>query len=149
MRQFLLNLSLVCLSIAISSCGEQQSEPLPPVQQGLSLAEQAAWKAEITWSQKLRYSDDEFLEMRGHIDFRDESGNYPTSIESVALVADMPQHGHGTGNIQPITSPSTMESSRYRFENLYFTMTGSWRIRVMATVNGKPDVWATTVEVGD
>lgn len=140
---------LLMILSGLSSCGAEKSEPLPPVQQGLQLAESSSWKAEVAFSQRLRYSSDEFVEMRGTIDFRDENGGDPTSIESVSLVADMPQHGHGTGNIEPRTKPSMMDSSRYLFENLYFTMTGSWRIRVMATVNGKADVWSTTVEVGD
>jgi hypothetical protein len=141
--------SAFSLLLLLSSCGQEKSEPLPAAQQGMQLATSALWKAELNWNQSLRYSDEEFMEMRGTIDFRDENGGFPTQIEAVSLVADMPQHGHGTGNIQPRAFPSTTDSARYRFENLYFTMTGSWRIRVMATVNGKADTWATTVEVGD
>lgn len=148
-RQFWFAFFLMIFALGLTSCGAQQSEPLPTAQHGLQLADQAGWKAEITWSQALRYSGDEYIEMRGFIDFRDENGGAPSTIDAVSLVADMPQHGHGTGNIKPKTSPSTMDFSRYKFENLYFTMTGSWRIRIMATVNGKADVWATTVEVGD
>ncbi len=148
MKRVSLIITVVMLSFLVVGCGEGKGKPLPGRKEGFQLADSSSWQAQLIWDQAPRYSDEEFLEMRGVIVFRDPGGNLPSSIESVSLVADMPQHGHGTGNIQPILSQSSEDSSRFRFKNLYFTMTGSWRIKVAATVNGKLDTWYTTVEVG-
>lgn len=144
-----------------SSCGENRGTPTPPSDKNPSadgsngrtsptearLADGAKWKAQLIWDRSPAFSDEEFLEMTGTIDLWAADGTFPSSIVNVTLTADMPQHGHGTGNILPRVLPIPGEPGRFAFDNLFFTMTGSWRIRVAATVDGHHDVWTTTVDV--
>ena len=119
MKRFSLIFMTVFSIFLIAACDEKKGAPLPKHQDGLQLAEKSGWQAELTWDQSPRFSDEEFMEMRGIILFADENGNLASSVEGVSLVADMPQHGHGTGNIQPIVSPFGEVPSKFRFENLY------------------------------
>jgi hypothetical protein len=137
------------LTLLLAGCGSKDGEPLPPTKTTMDFSDGRGWQAALKWGQTLRFSDDEFLEMFGTIDFRDKDGQIPKSLEAVSLRADMPQHGHGTGNNVPEVGPVSDVAARYWVKNLYFTMTGSWRIQITATINGVVDVWSSTVDVGD
>jgi hypothetical protein len=151
---------LFTLLLLLSACGENSGTPTPakndangeqwnasPDGASLQLADSSKWRAELKWSQEPRFSEDEFLEMTGVIFLRHADGRAPSSVTNVSFTADMPQHGHGTGNILPRVEPVANDPGRYVFKNLFFTMTGLWRIRVGATLDGSSDFWTTTVDV--
>jgi hypothetical protein len=151
---------LIAGVLLLNACGENSGTPQPvhnnsdgdqwlanPDGASLQLADSHLWRAELKWSQAPRFSDEEFLEMTGAIFLRHEDGRVPSSVTNVSFTADMPQHGHGTGSILPRVEPTANDPGRYTFNNLFFTMTGLWRIRVWATLDGYSDVWTTTVDV--
>jgi len=151
---------LFTLVLLLNACGQNSGTPDPkkidangdqwnanPDGASLRLAESSKWRAELKWSQEPRFSDEELLEMTGVIFLRHADGRAPSSVINVTFTADMPQHGHGTGNILPRVEPVANDPGRYIFKNLFFTMTGLWRIRVGATLDGSSDVWSTTVDV--
>ena len=154
-----LTLSIVLSMLLLLSCGENNGTPVPakppttadgsnartPME--ARLAENSRWRAGLAWNQSPTFSDEQFIEMTGIIDILTADGKVPATVENVSLTADMPQHGHGTGNLLPRVRPLAGEPGRFVFENLFFSMTGSWRIRVLATVDGNQDVWSTTVDV--
>jgi hypothetical protein len=149
------------LSSQLFSCGKNNGTPRPqssgddpsgnaqrPLEgANFQLADAKLWRAGLSWSKEPAYSDEAFLEMTGSIYFRLENGAVPQQIKDVKLTADMPEHGHGTGNILPVVMPIAGQQGDWYFENLYFTMPGLWRIRVTATVDGQTDVWTTQVQV--
>lgn len=142
----------LCLLFA-SACGQQSAsvgdvdKTEPALVGSFSLAEAGRWQAQLNWNQAPRYSDTEFLEMKGTVVIHKTDGSVPTSISDMTFRADMPQHGHGTGNILPTIAVKDAETGTLDFANLLFTMTGDWRIRVTATVDGEVDVWTETIEV--
>lgn len=149
------------LSVMTVSCGKNSGTPdpvsdLPPSSDAsaprsdggsMRLADASQWRAELTWNQDLVFSDEEFRDMTGFIYVRGMDGELPESVTSIRFTADMPQHGHGTGNILPRVKSAGGEPGKFQFENLFFTMTGRWRVRVSATVNGRADTWTTYVDV--
>ena len=113
----------------------------------LQPADAKKWRAELRWAQTPRFSDEELLALTGVIFLRRDDGQTPKSAAKVELIADMPQHGHGTGNNLPSVHATEGDVGRLTFDNVIFTMQGSWRIRIMATLDGAEDVWTTWVEV--
>ena len=105
------------------------------------------WRAEIRWAESPRYSDEEILSLGGVIFLRAPSGVVPQEVSKLEFVADMPQHGHGTGNNIPVVRATESDAGRWTFANVIFTMQGQWRIRVLATVDGQYDAWTTWVDV--
>jgi hypothetical protein len=161
MRKTLLTSLLVTVLSLLFSCGKNNGTPRPqssgddpsgdaqrPLEgANFQLADAKSWRAGLSWNKELASSHEDFLEMTGHIYFRLENGGIPQQIKDVKLTADMPEHGHGTGNILPVVMPIAGQQGDWYFENLYFTMLGLWRIRVTATIDGQTDVWTTQVQV--
>lgn len=151
---------VVILSV-VCGCGKNHGTPAPkqkdPLGEGLMLAPQDGaalkpsdfhrWRSELRWTDTPRFSDEVILTMTGVIFIRSHDGSIPTNVTNVELIADMPQHGHGTGNNLPVVRVTDGDVGRLTFENLIFTMQGQWRIRVLATVDGREDVWTTWVDV--
>jgi hypothetical protein len=127
--------------------GASEASFKPKLVGSFSLADQGLWQAQLNWSEIPRYSDREFLEMTGTVLIHMADDALAEEIKNVTFTADMPQHGHGTGNILPTIQMENAATGTLRFANLLFTMTGSWRIRVTATVNGNTDAWTEIVEV--
>lgn len=157
-----LRISVVVLFLcSVFGCGKNNGTPTPrqndAVADGLMLAPQDGaalqpsdlrrWHAEVRWAESPRFSDEEILAMTGVIFIRTVDGHVPANLKGVELIADMPQHGHGTGNNLPVVHATEGDAGRLTFDNLIFTMQGQWRIRVVATVNGREDVWTTWVDV--
>lgn len=152
---------LFLVVLLAASCGRNNGTPIqkparpevpatgkPPIfDSRLQLAESGNWKADLTWDREPSFSDEEFMEMTGTVRIVTSNNVVPVSIADAVFTADMPQHGHGTGNIIPDIKVSDISRGELRFSNLYFTMTGSWRIKVKAIVDGKIDTWTTYVEV--
>lgn len=149
------------LLVAVTGCGRNNGTPRPSdavlvddelllaPRDGASLQVSDArhWRAELRWAETPRFSDEEILALTGVIFIRDQDGRTPASVTNVELIADMPQHGHGTGNNLPVVRATEGDLGRFTFENVIFTMQGEWRIRIMANVNGHGDVWTTWVHV--
>lgn len=143
------------------SCGRNNGTPTPTTTQAvteelllapsegakLQPSDLLRWRGELRWADTPRFSDEEILALTGAIFIRSLKGNIPATATDVELVADMPQHGHGTGNNLPVVRATVGDSGRFTFENLIFTMQGEWRLRIMATVDGVDDVWTTWVNV--
>jgi hypothetical protein len=159
---FGLRISVVVLFLfGVFGCGKNNGTPTPrqndAVADGLMLAPQDGaalqpsdlrrWRAEVRWAESPRFSDEEILPMTGVIFIRTVDGHVPANLTGVELIADMPQHGHGTGNNLPVVHATEGDAGRLTFDNLIFTMQGQWRIRVVATINGREDVWTTWVDV--
>lgn len=159
---FALRISVVVFFLcSVFGCGKNNGTPTPrqndAVADGLMLAPQDGvalqpsdlrrWRAEVRWAESPRFSDEEILAMTGVIFIRTVDGHVPANLTGVELIADMPQHGHGTGNNLPVVYATEGDAGRLTFDNLIFTMQGQWRIRVVATVNGREDVWTTWVDV--
>lgn len=152
---------MAIILFGIVGCGKNNGTPTPrqkdDVAEGLMLAPQDGatlqpsdllrWRSELRWADTPRFSDEEILAMKGVIFIRSRNGSIPTEVINVELIADMPQHGHGTGNNLPVVRVTDGDVGRLTFENLIFTMQGQWRIRVLAKVDGREDVWTTWVEV--
>ncbi len=146
------------LAFLLSSCGKNNGTPKPApkpeadvrreVDNGASmqLADAKYWRAQLAWDQEPRY-DDETSEMTGVVFIRTLDGTIPAAITGMKFTADMPQHGHGTGNVLPQLIPLPDKFGTYRFSNLFFTMNGLWRIQVSGFVDGSYDVWTTVVDV--
>ncbi len=155
-------LVLMLIVTASSSCGRNNGTPLPTDRESLEdndlplgptddsdlqLSDAKKWRAELDWTEQPRFSDEEILDLTGLIFVRNVDGGKPTNVSKIELIADMPQHGHGTGNNVPSVHATDSDPSRFTFENVIFTMQGSWRIRILATVDGREDVWTTWVDV--
>ena len=152
---------IVLVLFGIFACGKNNGTPDPKqsdsVGDGLMLAPQdgtalqhsdlSRWRAEVRWAEPPRFSDEEILAMTGVIFIRAHDGSIPTDLANVELIADMPQHGHGTGNNLPVVRATAGDAGRLTFDNLIFTMQGQWRIRLLAKVDGREDVWTTWVDV--
>jgi hypothetical protein len=159
---FGLRISFVVLFLCgVFGCGKNNGTPTPQqndsVTDGLMLAPQDGaalqpsdlrrWRAEVRWAESPRFSDEEILAMTGVIFIRTVDGHVPANLTGVELIADMPQHGHGTGNNLPVENATEGDAGRLTFDNLIFTMQGQWRIRVVAKVDGREDTWTTWVDV--
>jgi hypothetical protein len=145
----------------VLSCGKNNGTPTPQqnesVTDGLMLAPRDGallqpsdllrWRSEVRWAESPRFSDEQILAMTGVVFIRAVDGSVPLNVTNVELIADMPQHGHGTGNNLPVVRPTAGDMGRLTFDNLIFTMQGQWRIRILATVDGRKDVWTTWVDV--
>ncbi len=155
-------LMLLLIGAAFSSCGRNNGTPLPTDREGLEnddlplgpadeadlqLSDAKKWRAELDWTEQPRFSDEEILDLTGLIFVRKVDGSKPANVSKIELIADMPQHGHGTGNNLPVVHTTDGDQGRFTFENVIFTMQGSWRIRIVATVDGHEDVWTTWVDV--
>jgi len=152
---------MIALVAAVVGCGRNNGTPTPTTSQAvtddlllapsegarLQPSELLRWRGELRWADSPRFSDEEILALTGAIFIRSRNGDVPRSVTKVELVADMPQHGHGTGNNLPVVRTTEGDNGRFTFENLIFTMQGEWRIRVMATVDGVDDIWTTWVNV--
>ena len=147
-------------SAVMQSCGYNSGAPAPSTQTSrngdvtrsvvmpaLSLAAASQWQAVLTWSREPIYLEKELTDVGGRIFIRTVSGDVPSAITDIRLRADMPEHGHGTGRFLPKLMADPGEAGALNFGNLYFNMTGLWRLRISATVDGRADVWITTVDV--
>lgn len=157
----IIGILVLALGLIAPSCGNNNGTPPPPggesplgadaraPSEGASmrLADGSNWRGELTWTMAPAFSDDAFLEMTGTVIIRALDGSIPSSVTGVSFTADMPQHGYGTGSKLPRVTSIDEASGAFKFDKLYFTMTGIWRVRVVATVDGKLDVWSTTVNV--
>lgn len=156
--QFVFSLVLLCGGIG---CGKNSGTPLPvdanqvsgdlmlaPTDGSkLKLSDERQWRAEIRWAESPRFSEEEILALSGVVFLRANSGQIPSEVSGVEFIADMPQHGHGTGNNIPFVRATDSDQGRWTFGNVVFTMQGQWRIRVVATVNGQRDTWTTWIDV--
>lgn len=155
-------LVLMLLMTVFSSCGRNNGTPLPTDRESLEdndlplgptdesdlqLSDAKKWRAELDWTEQPRFSDEEILDLTGLIFVRNVDGAKPENVAKIELIADMPQHGHGTGNNVPSVHATDSDPGRFTFDNVIFTMQGSWRIRIVATVDGREDVWTTWVDV--
>ncbi len=155
-------LVVMLFAAASSSCGRNNGTPLPTDRESLEnddlplgpadetdlqLSDAEKWRAELDWTEQPRFSDEEILDLTGLIFVRNVDGGKPTNVSKIELIADMPQHGHGTGNNVPAVHATDSDPGRFTFEKVIFTMQGSWRIRIIATVDGREDVWTTWVDV--
>jgi hypothetical protein len=153
---------LVVMLLAVTTgCGKNHGTPRPQgeaptsangdreVGDGASmqLADAQQWRAQLVWDNTPRYNDEEFVEMAGTVHIRGTDGKSPLEIVGIKITADMPQHGHGTGNILPQISPVAGTPGTFTFNNLFFTMQGLWRIQVSGSVDGRYDSWTTMVDV--
>ena len=80
MKRFTLIVLAAFFSLQLIGCGENKGQSLPEQKVGLQLADNTHWQAQLIWDQAPRYSDEEFLEMRGVIVFRDAGGSLQSSI---------------------------------------------------------------------
>jgi hypothetical protein len=146
--------------LTLAGCGKNNGTPRPYMQPrseadadravdgaSLQLADSQHWRAQVTWDSMPRYNDEVFVEMTGLVLLRNVEGNTPQDISGMKFTADMPQHGHGTGNILPQIEPVSGRPGAWAFRNLFFTMKGAWRIRVSGTIDGQFDVWTTMIDV--
>lgn len=160
MRRIQFIFSLVLLG-GVISCGRNNGTPSPVDSNEISsdlmlaptdgsklkLSDGKQWRAEMRWAESPRFSDEEILALSGVFFLRANSGQIPSEVSSVEFIADMPQHGHGTGNNIPFVRATDSDQGRWTFGNVIFTMQGQWRIRVIASVNGQRDTWTTWVDV--
>lgn len=151
---------VLLMGVLLLACGKNKGTPQPdktpdPSGDGrrvskfadATIAENADWRVDLRWNQPPKFSDEELLEITGTVDFYLADGSRPKKVENVSFEADMPEMAHGTGNNKPTMTPVKQEPGYWEFGNLIFTMTGLWRIRVSATLDGKPGIWSTNVDV--
>jgi hypothetical protein len=154
-------ISVIGLVLLLATgCGKNNGTPMPDRKDppsadadrevdgaSMQLAASQHWRAEIRWNLSPAYNEEEFLEMTGVVYIRNVDGQVPESVSELKFTADMPQCGHGTGNILPEIVSVAGTPGAYAFRNLFFTMNGLWRIQVSGIVDGQFDVWTAMVDV--
>lgn len=113
----------------------------------LDLAAKGRWRGELLWTVPPSFQHDQLVEVSGHIYLQNSAGAYPVTVTNVKLRAEVPEFGQGTGRVLPKVFEDLEQPGHFTFNNLFFPMTGLWRLQISATVDGSPDRWYRMVEV--
>ena len=149
----------VC-SLMIQGCGTNNGTQMPesrasrssnvsaPVNGSLLVfASNNSWRGDLIFDQTPNFNQNELVEYSGDIYLRTASGDVPLRVTQLVLRADLPELGQGTGRVWPEVLEDSSDAGHFSFKNLFLSMTGMWRLRVSATVDGRPDVWNRMVDV--
>jgi hypothetical protein len=113
----------------------------------LDLAAKSRWRGELLWTVPPSFQHDRLVEVSGHIYLQNSAGGYPTTVTNVKLRASLPELGQGTGNVLPKVFEDLDQPGHFTFSNVFFAMTGLWRLQISATVDGSPDRLYRMIEV--